>query len=490
MVKNYVLDTNVLLSNSNLITEAFDDNNLIIPLPVIEELDRLKERGDTVGYNAREVLRQIEKCREHKIDFVAGIKRNDRGGLLRILPIRNEAPNLNTRNLTITTESRTVSVSPGFDLDIVDNLIILTVLKIKEENLNIETIFVSNDCNARIKASLIGIRAEEYREQKVEPKILDYSGFQIIKKPLSFFGGFSAKRVKGEERIEWVDFDIDEIPMAEMDERIEQNEYVLIDVEPVGEELDDVQRIDKKDYKKLKKVYRRKGDNLVLRPMKFSGLYGGFSSKNLEQSCALDLLLDDDIKVVTIGGVAGTGKTILSVVSAFQKVIKDKVYDRIVFLKPTITAHEDIGYLKGDMMTKLNPFMSSFIDNINVLKKSEAVINKKTSDGFDELVKNGIIEVEHIGFIRGRSFNNCIIIADELQNVGRPVMKTIVSRVGENCKIICLGDVDQIDASYLSKANNGLSHLINKFKGQEVYGHITLKRCERSQVATLAAALL
>lgn len=185
-----------------------------------------------------------------------------------------------------------------------------------------------------------------------------------------------------------------------------------------------------------------------------------------------------------------TGKTILAITASLQKVLKEKVYDKVIFLKPTITAHEDIGYLKGDMMMKLNPFMSSFIDNINVLKRSEALINKRTSDNFEDMVKNGVIEVEHIGFIRGRSFNNCIIIADELQNVGRPVIKTIVSRVGENCKIICLGDIDQIDASYLSKENNGFVHLCKKFMGQPVYGHITLKRCERSQVATLAASLL
>lgn len=486
MIKNYVLDTNVLLSNPDLITSAFEDNHLIIPLPVIEELDRLKERTDTVGYNSREVIRQIENCRQHKIDLVVGIKRNDKGGLLRIMPIGSEAQNLNNRNLTITTENKTINLTPSLDLAKVDNLIILTVLKIKEENLAMESILVSNDCNTRIKASLLGIKAEEYLEIKVDKKVIDYSGFTTAKKPIEFFGDFGTRIVKGEERREWQERDLSEIDTSEFENKIEENEFVLLDVCPES----NVEALDKKELKKIKKIYRKIGGVLVRRDMKFGPLYGGFTSKNLEQTCAMDLLLDDDIKVVTIGGVAGTGKTILATAAALHKVIKEKVYDKVIFLKPTITAHEDIGYLKGDMMMKLNPFMSSFIDNINVLKRSEALINKRTSDNFEDMVKNGVIEVEHIGFIRGRSFNNCIIIADELQNVGRPVIKTIVSRVGENCKIICLGDIDQIDASYLSKENNGFVHLCKKFMGQPVYGHITLKRCERSQVATLAASLL
>jgi PhoH-like ATPase len=227
-----------------------------------------------------------------------------------------------------------------------------------------------------------------------------------------------------------------------------------------------------------------------MRPLRFKQLYGGLVGKNLEQSCALDLLLDDDVKVVSIKSRAGGGKTIISLAGALQKVMKDKKYDKIIFLKPTISAHEEIGFLKGTMEEKMRPFMSSFIDNINVLRKGEITSTRGSTYNFEEFLSKEIIEVENIGFIRGRSFNDCIIIADEMQNVGKSVMKTIMTRVGENCKIIILGDIEQIDPPYLSRSNNGLSHAIKNLRGNSFYGHVTLVRAERSVVADVAARCL
>ena len=185
-----------------------------------------------------------------------------------------------------------------------------------------------------------------------------------------------------------------------------------------------------------------------------------------------------------------TGKTLLSVSVALHKILNEKQYEKVIFLKPTVTAHEDIGFLKGDMKEKLRPFLSSFVDNISVLRKCETLSKKASCLTFDELVAKDIIEIEHIGFIRGRSFNDCIIIADEMQNIGKNVMKTIVTRIGENCKLIALGDIDQIDTPHLSRENNGMSHLIRKFRGQDIFGHVTLVKSERSRVASLAANLL
>jgi PhoH-like ATPase len=253
----------------------------------------------------------------------------------------------------------------------------------------------------------------------------------------------------------------------------------------------------KAEVKRVKAVYRfkgsiKKGGVFVKRNLKFKDLYANISGKNLEQSCAIDLLMDDDVNVVSMRSPAGGGKTFLSLAVALTKLLKEKnnSYEKIIFLKPTVTVADDIGFLPGSAEDKLGPYMNSFMDNITTLKKMNTVKYKETSESYEQLVKDGKIEIECISFIRGRSFNDCIIISDENQNVDSGVIKTILSRVGHNCKIICLGDVDQIDVPYLNKYNNGLSHLIKKFKGQEVYGHISLNKCERSKVSELAGELL
>jgi PhoH-like ATPase len=483
--KIFVLDTNILLENPNCITEGFEDNDLVIPLPVLEEVDSKKHMSDTIGYFAREISRKVEECRQNSINIFTGVKRNEKGGLLRIVPIGSEAEELNKSPIKLDYIEGTL-LRPGMDLTIIDNLIILTALKIKKENTQTETIVLSNDSNVRIKASMLGIKAQEYRDVKVDDKSMGYTGMQVIKLPLSFYGSM---RNDGAGNMYWeANEKQDVIPISDFEEyNIQPNEFVLFDV--LCNEGDD-EIVTAKDIKKLKKIYRRIGDELVFRQLKNQKMFGGIVGKNLEQTCAIDLLLDDDVKVVSLKSQAGGGKTILSIAACLQKVIRDKQYEKIIFLKPTVSAHEDIGYLKGTMAEKLRPFLSSFIDNIDVLRKNENQNNKCSTDDFEKLIEKKIIEIEHIGFIRGRSFNNCLIIADEMQNVGRPVMKTIMSRVGENCKIICLGDIDQIDPPYLSKENNGISHLVKKFAGQTFYGHITLSRCERSVVSMTAAKLL
>lgn len=185
-----------------------------------------------------------------------------------------------------------------------------------------------------------------------------------------------------------------------------------------------------------------------------------------------------------------TGKTIVSIASSLNQVLKGE-YDKIIFLKPVVTAHEDIGFLKGDMKEKLRPFLGSYIDNLNVLKKLETINSKSTNnDTFDELVKKEIIEVEHIGYLRGRSISDSIIILDEAQNLSKSEAKTIVSRVGINSKIIILGDSSQIDADHLSRENNALSHIIKNLRNEKVYAHVTLDKCERSEVSKIASQKL
>ena len=292
-IKNFVLDTNILLSDPNIIIDGFQENNIILPLPVIEELDDKKTKQDTIGYYAREVSRQIDFVRHDQTTIVEGVKRNELGALLRIVPIRNEAVALNEQKLQIGKKW----ISAGFDLTSIDNLIILTALKVKNENPDIETILISNDTNVRIKASIIGIAAEEFKEVKVESKHLAYNGYRTVKKSLDFFGSFGDEGVwKGSELPNTLE-------ITDLDEHVEHNEFILLDVDTT--ELDASDTISKKDLKKMKSIYRRTGEIMTQRDLKTKGIFGNISGRNLEQSCAIDLLMDDNVKVVSIQGPAG-----------------------------------------------------------------------------------------------------------------------------------------------------------------------------------------
>jgi PhoH-like ATPase len=481
--KNFVLDTNILLDDDTCVTKGFDDNNIIIPLEVIQELDGIKKDKGSRGYSARSVLRSLDGIINKDLTR-KGVVRNDKGGILRI------------QYLTKADLDKYRAL--GYKIDNNDDLIILTALKIKEEeekkddDEQLKTIFVSNDYAARIKSVTYDIPAEIHKSTKIPDEFIDYNGYRTVIKPVSFFGKF-------DETGEKIGFILNKLPatftpskLGMTDKEIIPNEFLLFEADPEDE---DYYRLSKKELKQLKAVYRFKGDKktgrYTKRSLTYRGMYGNISGKNLEQSVVLDLLIDDEVKVVTMRSPAGGGKTFLSLAVALTKILnKSNKYEKIIFLKPTVSVSEDIGFLPGSADDKLGPYMNSFVDNINTLKKMNTVSNKETSDSYDKLIKDGKIEIESISFIRGRSFNDCIIITDEMQNVDNGVIKTILSRVGNNCRVFALGDVEQIDAPYLSKENNGLSHLIRKFKGQEIYGHVSLQKCERSEVSRIAGKYL
>lgn len=478
--KNFILDTNILMDDPKCVLDAFDDNNIIIPLEVIQELDGIKKDKGNRGYSARAVLRTLDHIIGDKELAIHGVERNDKGGLLRIIYLSKSDIERYT--------------ALGYKTDNNDDMIVLSALKIKEEEAKkkeaerIKTVFVSNDYAARIKSVTYDIATEVYKNTRIPDEFLEYNGYKTVIKPVSFFGNFTDAN----------DFVQTTLPDSitkhamKLDEDVVPNEFILLEADQNDE---DFNRLSKNEVKKIKAVYRFKGclkkGKFVKRNLQFKDMYGNINGKNLEQSCAIDLLMDDDVNVVSMRSPAGGGKTFLSLAVALTKLLKEKNnnYEKIIFLKPTVTVAEEIGFLPGSAEEKLGPYMSSFVDNINTLKKMNN-FKGETSDSYEQLIKDGRIEIECISFIRGRSFNDCIIISDENQNVDNGVIKTILSRVGHNCKIICLGDVDQIDAPYLSKQNNGLSHLIRKFKGQEVYGHISLVKCERSKVSELAGQLL
>jgi len=474
MKKIYVLDTNVLLDNPDAVIESFEENDVVLPLTVIEELDNLKKTIGDIGFCARQALRNIESCRKDG-DVVMGVERNAEGGMLRVIPFSQD--------------DNVLFKEKGLHAQKPDDYIVLTALKIKEQG-ETPTIFISNDTSARIKCSLLGVPAQFYKDGSVSKEALTYSGYRNIDVPIEFFGDiidgvFSAKRLQLKIDIEELQQYVDVIDVV-------PNEFLLLS--PKDEEG----ILDKKQIKKLKVVYRYVDDKispkLVRKNLSYKTIYGNISGKNLEQSVALDVLLDDSVKVVALTGPAGSGKTLLSTATCLTKMLKEKDtnYEKLILLKPTIAVGDDIGFLPGSIDEKLSHYMGSYADNFKTLRKLESVATNISSkaDTLDTLKSDGKVEVESISYIRGRSLSDCLIIVDEVQNIPQIVIKTILTRVGENCKIILLGDPSQIDRACLSKYNNGLSYAIEKLRGQSFFAHVKFIHGVRSEVSKCAADLL
>jgi PhoH-like ATPase len=468
--KIYVLDTNILLDNPDCLMESFDENDIVIPLTVIEELDNLKKTPGDTGYCARQALRNIESLRKD-MNIHEGVPRNEEGSVLRVVPL--------------TAEERKHYDSMGFG-DKNDDNIILTALKVKMES-KLPVILISNDTSVRIKSSLLDVPPQPYKDGTVKKETLDFKGYKDVILPLGFFGEFNELKGQFVARRMPPRMDLAEIEEYLDDEGVLINQFLLLAPPETHENMP------KKEAKKLKVVYRYDGEELVKKSLQYKGVYGGLSGKNLEQSVALDVLLDDEVKVVALSGPSGSGKTILSIATCLTKMLKQKDtnYEKLILLKPTVSVSDDIGFLPGNVEEKLSHYMGSYMDNFKTLKKLETMSSKTTnSDSFDELKNKDMIEIESISFLRGRSLSDCLIIVDEVQNLSQNVIKTILTRVGNNCKIILLGDPDQIDRPFLSKYNNGLSYLIEKLKGQEFFAHVKFLHGVRSIVSKMSAELL
>jgi PhoH-like ATPase len=471
MIKNFVLDTNVLLTDPKCIIDGFDENNLVIPLAVIEEVDSIKKESQNRGYQAREVFRILDQLLYESKDknVRRGIVRNEQGGTISIVSItEDDVKELNDFN---------------FAMDKKDDLIVLTALKCTKE-LKGKTIFVSNDTNARLKAIIHGLPTEIYKNSAIPADVIEYNGYRTVYLPLSFFGSIEDGKFIRRECQDALY--LDDVGLEDGD--IAPNEFVLLEMDPDEEHTDDLTN---RDLKKLKKVYRYTEGALVYEDLKTGPLFGNLNGRNLEQSIGISTMMDPNIKVVTLKSPSGSGKTITALGCALTQVFdKESPYEKLILVKPTVPVAKDLGFLPGDVHSKLEPFMKSYTDNFEILKKMHTIGKGETVCAIEEMMEGGILEIEAISYIRGRSFNNAIILVDEVQNCDAGTMKTILSRVGQDTKIFCLGDVEQIDQSYLSKNNNGLSHLIKKFRGQEFYAHVTFLKCERSPVSEAASRLL
>jgi PhoH-like ATPase len=436
MQKNYVLDTNVLLHDPRAIFN-FEDNNVFIPIYVLEEIDNFKKELSERGRNAREVARQLDAFRDKGASLSDGVTL-EKGGRLTV---------------ALTTQKLPDALKAS---QVVDNLIIGVALEVRDRDRSKPTILVTKDVNLRIRADALGLKAEEYTSESIDVEEL-YSG-------------------NGE--IEVAAADVDRFysdGALPLEQAVHANQYLLIK---------------DRDNPSHSALGRYDGTTKKVQPVRKlrEGVWG-IRPRNKEQHFALDLLLNDDIKLVTLVGKAGTGKTLLAIAAGLQKCVEEGIYQKLLVSRPIFPLGKDIGFLPGDIEEKLNPWMQPIYDNLELLlgfSKAE----KKEGRSHQELIDLGYIEIEPLTYIRGRSIPNQFMIVDEAQNLTPHEVKTIITRVGENTKIILTGDPYQIDNPYIDASNNGLTTVVERFKGESLAGHVSLAKGERSPLAELAANIL
>jgi PhoH-like ATPase len=444
-IKTFVIDTNVLLHNPNALF-MFEDNEVIIPLDVVEELDKFKTNSDDLGRNARTVIRYLDSLRLQG-NLADGVKIPQSGGRLRVILEEDQ------------------KLCPGLTANTPDNRIICCAFSLKHEGKRV--VFITKDINARIKADALGLPAEDFEAQKVDFERL-YTGWRELLVPAATIDRlFSEKQIR-----------------IEMDDpRV--NEFVLLK--------------DEQDANHTAIARMRADGSLVpVRPRR--GPVFGIMPRNLQQTMALDLLLDDSVKLVSLIGSAGTGKTLLALAAGLAKTLNEDVYQKLLCARPIMPLGRDIGYLPGDKDQKLNAWMQPIFDNIaylmsNRLTQEGSSHSQHTSQSsleqrISQLMESGQVVLEPLTYIRGRSIPHQFMIVDEAQNLTPHEVKTIASRVGEGTKLVLTGDATQIDNPYLDSSSNGLSYLVERLKGKAIVGHITLGKSERSELASLVTAEL
>jgi PhoH-like ATPase len=433
MRKTYVLDTNVVLHNPDAVF-AFEDNEVVIPLLVIEEIDGLKRRQDDVGRNARVVSRTLDELRS-TARLSDGIDL-PQGGHLKI-DINHYDPEM----------------LPGaIDRKKVDNIVLAVALGIQRDT-DQPIILVTKDLNLRIKADAIGLRTEDFYHDKLDRTTL-YSGTGEVSLPPDSVDGL---------------FRTGAVAMDGHSHAAENQFFIVRDHENPS-------------HSALSRF--RAGQLTVLRHT--NATPSGIAARNKEQMFALELLLDDAVKVVTLAGPAGTGKTLLAAAAGLEKVLEQRRFSRLLITRPITPMGQDLGYLPGDKEDKLRPWMQPLYDNLELIFSKSEDARKIV----EHLKETGVLEMEALTYIRGRSIPDQFIICDEAQNLTPHMIKTLVTRVGEGSKIVFTGDPEQIDHPYLDATSNGLSFLVERFKGDVIAGHVSLIRGERSEVAELGATRL
>ena len=448
--KTYVLDTSVCLTDADCIFN-YSNNDIIIPLKVLEEIDRHKKRQDGAGVNARKIIRSFDDLRA-KGQLQKGVRIAKGQGILRVR------------------ESGTKQLPTDLDVEVADHMIISTALSEDQENGNRKTILVSRDINMRVICDAIGLASE------------DYIVNQVIKKESELYSGFTRCLVDDQT----VDMFYDGEPIyleKEDTPNLYPNQFIML-VSSSNEKKTALARFFNYNTE-LRKVNENR-----------DGIWG-VKSRNKEQMFAVDLLMDPNVQVVSLIGKAGSGKTLIAIAAGLDQVMNNKkikdtlktdsycrtAYKRLVVSRPVMPMGRDIGFLPGSMEEKMAPWLAPVQDNLKFLTGDDQTT-------LDEYMEKGLIEIEALTYIRGRSIANAYIVIDEAQNLTAHEIKTILTRVGEGTKIVLTGDIEQIDNIYVNEMSSGLTHAIEKMKPFELSGHVSLKKGERSNVATLAAKVL
>ena len=437
--KTYVLDTSVYLTDANALG-SFGNNDIVIPLKVLDEIDNNKKRQDPAGSHARNLIRKLDKLRE-KGNLAKGVRIGLRKGLVFV-------------------KSYDPFVLPDdLDSEQADNQIIATALSERNSNPKRKVIVVSRDINMRVKCDSLGLDS------------LDYMFEQVVEDVSGLYTGFLSHLV---------------------DDQVIDNMYagesVFLDPEEVKVNPNQFVMLVSNSNEKKTALGRFVDHSTPLKKIpSFKGGVWGLKPRNKEQSFAIDLLMDPNVPVVSLIGKAGSGKTLLALAAALQQTFETgpegRIYNRIVVTKPVEPVGKDIGFLPGTMQEKMLPWLAPIQDNLQFLFGNDRMT-------LDMHIDEGRIEVEAMTYIRGRSISNSFIIIDEVQNMNRHEIKTVLTRVGEGTKIVLTGDVEQIDNVYIDATSNGLTYVVEKLKEQSITGHVTLVKGERSNVASVAAKLL
>ena len=429
--KTYVLDTNVYLTEAESIM-SFSNNDILVPLKVLDEIDKHKKRQDVVGVQARHTIRTLDNLRS-KGNLHKGVRLDKGKGIIKI---KSYNP---------------LCLPDDLDLEDSDNQIIATALSEMDQNPSRKVIMVSRDINMRVKCDALGIATEDYQVEQVVAKSDDlYSGTAEILVDEQMIDDFYEGR-----------------PVTIDHAGLHPNQFIML-VSNSNPKKAALARFTNNDTP-LKKVQQVNAWDT--RP------------RNKEQQYALNLLMDPEVPVVSLIGKAGSGKTLLALAAGLEQTLGKSIYKKMVVTKPVEPVGKDIGFLPGTLEEKMMPWLAPIQDNLQFLMGDD----KMTLDMYHE---KGQIEVEAMTFIRGRSISNAFIVIDEVQNMTQHEIKTVLTRVGEGTKIVLTGDIEQIDNVYIDATNNGLSYVVERLKRETITGHVTLMKGERSKVATIAALKL
>ena len=438
--KNYVIDTSVFLSDADALF-SFENNDIFIPLKVLEEIDKHKKRQDSVGFNARKLIKHLDTLRENG-SLVKGIRPQQGKGIIKVCDHDFVGIPLNSLEITI----------PG-------HIILSAALSVQKDWPKRKTVVVSRDINMRVIANSIGLESDDYiTDQAVDNAEKLYDGFEEILVDDQIIDHFYA----GEEII------LDE----EQGVNLYPNQFLMLQSSA---------------NPKKTALCRFNASHLPLKPtsQKWPDICWGIKPRNKEQAFAFDLLFDDTIPLVTLIGKAGSGKTLMAISAAMEQCLGmgEKKYKKIIISRPVQPLGKDIGFLPGTMEEKMLPWLKPIQDNLQMVVGHDRTMLKS-------FMEKGKLEVEALTYIRGRSISDAFVIIDEAQNLTAHEVKTIITRIGDNTKIVLTGDVEQIDNIYTNETSNGLAFAVEKFKTYDLSGHITFKRGERSKLATLAAKIL